>query len=227
MRLKSSLFFWMSFCVVACGGSQKPAEEPSSDAASSAAKDHADAESSAAEKADKKDVAKADEKKADSKSEAPSTEGPKVTRTPKDIITAPDTYFMFSWAGSDIKEEAEKVCDGEAKDDPKKRAKCLDKEKKKIDFDGMGFKQEKGQWYWLVIRRKGKTLVNLHKLPIEFGKEDDHSIVLKPAGKDEGTARGGAPGETKVEVPNEYQITIKDPKLGKTVYEAKIGLTGG
>jgi hypothetical protein len=134
---------------------------------------------------------------------------------------------MFSWNSSDVKEKAEKVCDGEAKDNPKKRAACLDREKKKIDFDGMSFKQEKGRWYWSIIKRKGKTLVNLHKVPVEFDKDEEHSVVLKPAGKDEGTKRGGAPGETKVSVPNEYQIEIDDPELGKTVYEAKIGLTGG
>jgi len=70
------------------------------------------------------------------------------------------------------------------------------------------------------------VLTNLHKLPIEFTKEDDHSVVLKPIGKDEGKARGKPPGETKVEVPNEYEIWIQDPKHGKMVYEAKVGLLG-
>ncbi|MGC4094966.1 MAG: hypothetical protein QM756_45025 [Polyangiaceae bacterium] len=215
MRLNLCLLLSLSMCLAACGGSSKPAEEPSSSEGSAEPKEATKAE----EAPEKKEP-----KKAAPKEEEPSSEGPKVTRTPKDIITAPDSLFMFSWNGSTAKEKAEKLCEG---DDPKKRAACLDKEKKKIDFDGMGFKQEKGGWYWLIIKRTGKTLKNLHKVPIEFGKEDDHSIVLKPVGKDEGTQRGGAPGETKVNVPNDYQIEIDDPQLGKMVFEAKIGLTGG
>lgn len=222
MRLKLSLLLSLSMCVAACGGSSKPAEEPSS----SPSGESKEAESGE-EKTQSDAPAKTDAK--DAKKEAPAEESsePKVTRTAKDIITAPDVIFMFSWNSSDVKEKAEKQCDSEASNNPKKRAACLDREKKKVDFDGMSFKQEKGRWYWLVIKRKGKTLVNLHKVPVEFLKEEDHSIVLKPAGKDEGTARGGALTETKVSVPNEYQIEIEDPSLGKTVYEAKIGLTGG
>lgn len=225
MRLKMSLLVSLSMCLAACGGSSKPAEEPSSSESAESTDKSGDetSESSSKDDAEKKET----KKKEEPKEEPASTEGPKVTRTAKDIITAPDVIFMFSWNSSEVKEKAEKHCDSEAKDNPKKRAACLDREKKKIDFDGMSFKQEKGRWYWFIIKRKGKTLVNLHKLPVDFAKEEEHSIVLKPAGKDEGTQRTGAPGETKVSVPNEYQIEIDDPQLGKTVYEAKIGLTGG
>ena len=222
MRLKLSLLLSLSMCVAACGGSSKPAEEPSSSSSS----EGKDAEAGA-EKPESEAPAKSESKEA--KKEEPKEESsePKVTRTAKDILTAPDVLFMFSWTSSDVKEKAEKQCDGEGSSNPKKRAACLDREKKKVDFDGIGFKQEKGRWYWLVIKRKGKTLVNLHKVPVEFVKDEEHSVVLKPAGKDEGTARGGALTETKVSVPNEYQIEIDDPSLGKVVYEAKIGLTGG
>jgi hypothetical protein len=131
---------------------------------------------------------------------------------------------MFSFNGSDMKAAAEKTC--EKLSDPKKNAECMSKQKKNIEIDGMGFKQEKGQWYWLKIKQKGKTLVNLHKIPVEFVKETERSVVLKPVGKDEGIKRGGNPGETKIEVPNEYEIVYDDPKHGKMVFEAKIGLTG-
>jgi hypothetical protein len=233
MRVKSNLLLCLSLCLSACGGSQKPAEEPAADSSDSekSSKDASDTEEGGADKAEAKSDAAAKSKDADKKDAADkkeedsSTSGPKITRSAKDILTAPDVIFMFSFNQSDIKDEFEKQCDKEAHDNPKKRADCMTKAKKKIDFDGIQFKQEKGSWYWLTISRKGKTLTNLHKVPIEFGKEDEHSIVLKPTGKDEGKARGGAPGETKVEVPNEYEIVIKDPKLGKMVFEAKIGLT--
>jgi hypothetical protein len=224
-------------CLAACGGGQKPAEEPAAESSAESSKDASEASDGASEKgadaksddaAEKKDDAKEAKKDKGEKKEdssASDTSGPKVTRTPRDILTAPDVIFMFSFNQSDMKDAAEKQCDKEVKDNPKKRAECMTKQKKKIEADGIAFKQEKGNWYWLTIQRKGKTLVNLHKVPVEFGKEDEHSIVLKPVGKDEGKLRGGAPGETKVEVPNEYEIVIQDPKLGKMVYEAKIGLT--
>jgi hypothetical protein len=237
MRVKLTSILCVSLCLAACGGGQKPAEEPAAESSAESSKDSSDsgdsesdksAESKSDDAADKKDDAKEAKKDKGEKkddSSASDTSGPKVTRTPRDILTAPDVIFMFSFNQSDMKDAAEKRCDSEVKDNPKKRADCMTKEKKKIEADGIAFKQEKGNWYWLTIQRKGKTLVNLHMVPIEFGKEDDHSIVLKPVGKDEGKLRGGAPGETKVEVPNEYEIVIQDPKLGKMVYEAKIGLT--
>jgi hypothetical protein len=126
-----------------------------------------------------------------------------------------------------VKKVAEEQCDKRAKDNPKKRAECMTKEKNKISTDGMVFSQEKNRWYWSTVRRKGKTLVYLHKVPVEFEKETATTVVLKPVGKDEGTMRGrGAPGETEVEVPNDYQMILQDPKHGKMVFEAKVGLLG-
>ncbi len=227
MHVKSTLFLCFSLLAFACGGSQKPAEEPSasaSDQASEAKEDDASASKKDDDSADEDAKAeKSDAKKEDEDSS--STSGPKPTRTPMDILTAPDVIFMFSFNQSDVKEQAEKQCDAQAKDNPKKRADCMTKAKQKIDVDGIAFKQEKGKWYWLTVKRKGKTLINVHKLPVDFTKEDEHSIVLKPTGRDEGRSPGSAPGETKVEVPNEYEIVIQDPKFGKMVYEAKIGLT--
>lgn len=249
MRSVQSLVLGVSLFVWACGGSQKPAEEPEGESSAEApeeSKDEsasdADASTAAAdaegadepESTDKgkgkgktKAKGKAEGDDAAAKAEAPSdTSGPTVKRTPKDLLTAPDVIFMFSFNASDVKQGAEERCRAKSKGDPKKNADCMTKEKAKVAVDGMRFKQEKGRWYWMLVKRKGKTLVNLHKIPVEFENETDTSVVLKPAGKDEGTKRGKGPGETKVEVPNEYQISIDDPSLGTMVYEAKIGLEG-
>ncbi|HET9955376.1 MAG TPA: hypothetical protein VFQ61_12765 [Polyangiaceae bacterium] len=225
MRAKTILFLVTTLVLSACGGGSKPAEEPSTDAGS--AEKSAPKKSESESESDAEETSKTDAKSEKKDESESSTSGPKVSRTPKDMLTAPDIIFMFSFNGSDMKEKAEQECDKKAKDDPKKRAQCMSKAKEKIEADGMRFLQEKGKWYWLVVRRKGKTLVNLHKVPFEFGKETDHSIVLTPSGKDEGTQRTGSLGETTIEVPNEYQIVIQDPTHGKMVYEAKIGITGG
>jgi hypothetical protein len=131
---------------------------------------------------------------------------------------------MFSFNESDVKQKAEEACEGRSKGDPKKRADCMTKEKSKIEADGVGFKEEKGTWWYMTIRRKGKVLTNLHKVPFEFGAETPKSITLKITGKDTGTKPARFPNEVTIEVPNDYQIILNDPEHGKMVYEAKIGL---
>ncbi|HYO95891.1 MAG TPA: hypothetical protein VER33_15340 [Polyangiaceae bacterium] len=229
MRSKFISLAALFLLVSACGGSEKPpAESPEGAAAEDASEStpaapeaSGDGESETKEKASDSPAAS----DAADKGTSASTE-PTLTRTPRDILTAPDVIFMFSFTASDMREAAEQKCDAQAKSDPKKRADCMNKEKQKIAADGIRFKQEKGRWYWMTVRRKGNTLVNLHKVPVEFVNEAAKSVVLKPVGKDEGTGGGRAPGETAVEVPNDYQIIFNDPQHGKMVYEAKIGITG-
>jgi hypothetical protein len=217
MRSQSSLLVYASLILLACGGSKPPAEEPKKDETPPA---------EASEKPSEASEPKSDEKeepKADS-SESPSTDGPTLSRTAKDILTAPDTLFMFSFNESDVMQKAEEACEGKSKGDPKKRADCMTKEKAKIEADGVGFVQEKGAWYYLTIRRRGKVLTNLHKVPFEFGTESPKSVTLKITGKDTGTKPTRFPAEVTIEVPNDYQIVLDDPEHGKMVYEAKIGL---
>lgn len=230
MRSKFISLAALFLVVSACGGSEKvPAESPEGAAPEDASADTATAAEGSAEGAsetkEKASDSPAATDAADKAMASASTE-PTLTRTPRDILTAPDVIFMFSFTASDMREAAEQKCDAQAKSDPKKRADCMNKEKQKIAADGIRFKQEKGRWYWLTVRRKGNTLVNLHKVPVDFANETAKSVVLKPLGKDEGTGGGRAPRETAVEVPNDYQIIFNDPQHGKMVYEAKIGITG-
>ena len=104
-------------------------------------------------------------------------------------------------------------------------AACISRERAKIEADGHGFKKEdEGKFTWSVIQRKGKNVVNLHKMLVTQVSETENTIVLKPEGKDTGTKAGKTPGEFTVDVPSDYRIVITDPKWGKLVYEAKIGL---
>jgi hypothetical protein len=150
--------------------------------------------------------------------------GPTMTRTARDILTAPDTLFMFSFNESDVKATAEEACEGKSKGDPKKRADCMTKEKAKIDADGLGFKEEKGTWIFSTVQRKGKVLNYIHKVSFEFAKEEPKKLTLKITGRDTGTKPTKFPNEITIEVPNDYQIVLNDPEHGKMVYEAKIGL---
>ncbi len=208
--------------LLACGGG-KPAESAESPAESPSPP----AEKPAAE-APKSEAAdtKADEKKPDETKPAEKADsGPTATRTPKDILTAPDVVFMLSFNDSDMKKGAEEKCEAQAKGDAKKNADCMAAARKKLDHDGFQFKIDKGgKWYWFTIKRNGNVLVNLHKVPIEFGTETKNSITIKTVGKDEGTKPGKLPSEVTFTVPNDYQIVVKDPKDGNMVYEAKIGI---
>ncbi len=214
--------------LAACGGSP-PAQAPKGSDESSA--DGAGAKASAESKpadddarasdAKKPDEKKADEKKADEKK---ADDGPKVTRSAQDILTAPDVVFMFSFNDSDLKQAADTKCSATSGNDPKKMNTCMAKARKGVDVDGYRFKEKDGKWWWLTLRTQGKILHTLHKFEIDFGPAKEGSVTLKPKGKDLGSAPGRTPSSVTFDVPNEYQISINDPKLGKLVYEAKIGL---
>lgn len=215
--MSKCVLFLPLLLLVACGGapapkSPEPAEaEPKTEAKTEEAPDASE----------KTDTEKSDEKKSDAK---PPSESAKPTRSAQDILTAPDVVFMLSFNDSDVKQAAETKCTASAGNDPKKLNGCMAKARKAIDIDGYQFKETDGKWFWLTLRTKGKTLTTLHKFEVEFGPETPGSVTVKPKGKDLGSKPGRTPAPFTVQVPNDYQIALDDPKLGKLVYEAKIGL---
>lgn len=231
MRVRFSVLASVCLSVVlsGCGGSKPEAESPepggeSSDKSESKAEgDSAKEESGGGadeEKSDKKDGKKDESAASEEKSEK------KVVRTAKDVLTAEGVLFVFSFAASEPYQAAEKKCTEKAKDDPKKKADCMTKASEAFDNDGYAFQEEDGKWLWLTVRRKGNGLVTLHKLPIEFTDEKDHSVTLKVVGPDKGTKPGGMPKQVTIDVPGESEISVTDPKQGRLVYQAKLGLLG-
>lgn len=221
--LAATLTLTLSLLVSACGGSAPP-PDTAADAkkADSVAEPKADSDKAAAEKANASSDAKSPDTK---KEDAPSSE-PVITRTAQSRLTTPDVVFMFSFNESDVKAKAEKDCAEKSKGDAEKNGACMAAARKKVEADGYHFmKADDGQWYWLVIRQKGKALTYLHRVPIEFIKDSPTSVVLKPVGKDKGTAPfKSLPSEITIETPNDYQIVENDPQMGRVVYEAKMGL---
>jgi hypothetical protein len=160
---------------------------------------------------------------------APEPEAPKVqrlTRSPHDIVTSADVIFMFSFNSSDISDKTEKRCDSEAGSDAKAHAECMRAVRDKIGIDGIQFKQDKkGAWWWITLRRKGSSLMALHRIEFDFGEEADFSINIHPKGKDQGLApMARVPKEVVISVPNEYSIALDNPEWGRMVFEAKIGI---
>ncbi|HEX3597668.1 MAG TPA: hypothetical protein VHU80_21315 [Polyangiaceae bacterium] len=208
-------FVCVSSLLAACGGSEPEPKEPSSTEAP-ASTDEKPAKSEDANKP--AEAASSDDKKDDTakKDDAPAADA-KSSKSLKDVLTTPGALFVFSFANSDVHQAADDKCTKSAKDDPKKKADCMTKASAKLEGDAFQF-QEQGdnKGVWITMLRKGDKLTTKHKVDVEFGKETDKSITVTPkAGK-----------EVVIQVPSEGQIVIDDPKLGKMVYELKLGLLG-
>ncbi len=201
----------------ACGGSKAPADAPKTvdDAVGAAGESGA--------KPNAREVSEKPSAKPEQASAKPVDDSPKATRSAQDLLTAPDVVFMFSFNASDIKQTAESKCTASSSNDPKKMNQCMAKARTGLEVDGYRFKQTGGKWYWLTLRTQGKILRTLHKFEVDFSPETAGSVVLKPKGKDLGSAPGLTPSSVTFSVPNAYQIVVNDPKLGALVYEAKIG----
>jgi hypothetical protein len=216
--------------LIACGGSSHPPESAkSADSADTPTEEADDAKPADGADADTDkpadDAESADSKPADKKpADKPESGGPKATRSAQDILTAPDVVFLFSFNDSDVKQTADSKCSATSGNDAKKMNQCMAKARKGFDVDGYQFKQKGNKWYWLTLRTKGKVLSTMHKFEIEFGPEKEGSVTFKAKGKDSGIGRSNTPASVTFEVPNDYQIVMNDPKLGKLVYEAKIGI---
>lgn len=216
---------FLGTCLLGCGGGNKPAEAPEGGSAASEADGEGkapDGDESAASKADAKPASEAEQ--AESKKPA-ADDGPKPSRTAVDIITSPDVVYLFAFNDSEPKQAAEEKCSKKAGDNPKKMNECMAAARKQFPADGHRFKKdEKDQWWWITVRQNGNRLVALHKIPVEFAEETPTSVTLKPVGKDKGTAPMKPPAQVVFEVPNDYQIVLKDPKAGRLVFQAKVGV---
>jgi hypothetical protein len=229
----------VSAVLAGCGGSQSEAKEPDESAEGShgsekaekseakEAKSDMDKDEDEADKGDKGGGNKKTDKKGD-KGDSDNPSGmPKVVRSAKDIVTAKDVLFVFSFNQSEPYQAAEKKCSEKSKDDPKKKADCINKASDQFDLDGITFEEIDGKWMWLTMRRKGNQLLTIHKIPVEFADDKEKSVTIKTLGPDKGQKpMAHVPKELTIEVPAETAITITDPKNGKMVYEAKMGLKG-
>jgi hypothetical protein len=221
------LFAALTF--TACGGKTPPAESPTESApvASSGAGTGSSAPtaSAAAPSGTPAESAGADQGKSGAAGAAPAPGAAPSKRSARDILELKETVFFLAFEESEPKKAAEASCTKSGGKDAKKKAACMAKAREQAD-EGYRFEQEKdGTMWWLVVRRKGNTLVNVHKVKFEYGAESDTSVTIKPEGKDTGTKPWKKPpAEVKFEVPNEYRIIVHDPEHGKLVYEAKSGI---
>jgi hypothetical protein len=215
----------LTLSLAACGGSKPEAEAPEPQGAGEEEK------APPPEGAEEAGEEHAEEEKAGAKAEDEKTEAPepaKPVRSAKEIVLRPDVLYVPSLTASEPYKKAEKACAEKAKDDPKKKADCMTKATRGMDSDGIAFQQDKeGKLWWLTIQRKGGTLVTLHRIEFEVGDDGENKVTLKPKGPDKGKKpMGNIPRELTIEVSGESELVIQDPKQGRLVYEAKLGLLG-
>jgi hypothetical protein len=162
---------------------------------------------------------------APSGSKQPEEGAVKLTSQPHEIITGETTSYSFNFAASDVHGAAEEKCRAKVGDDPQGLAECMTKAREKFGITVLRFVKKNKLWWWLTYERRGSQLITLHRIPFEFGAETDHSVTLRPTGKDVGLAPlARVPREVVIRLPNDSSIELDDPAHGKLVYDAKIGM---
>jgi len=159
---------------------------------------------------------------------APASPLEKPSRPVRQILETKDTVFFLSFEDSDPGKNAEASCAKTSADDPQKNASCLAKARQ--PFEGLGYRftrNLKDETMFTILRRQGNSLAVQHKFRFTYGKESEAAAVIKLEGKDEGPVKWEkVPPELKLEVPNDYTIVVQDPKHGRLVYAAKVGIPG-
>jgi hypothetical protein len=167
---------------------------------------------------------------AESVNELPASEPPPAaaaTRRPIDVLTGPNVAFIVDYPNSQPHETAERACDSAAGDDGAARAECMKKARAAFRADVLYFKKDAQGRFWLTVyERKGSALPELYKARVEFADETTNSVNVRL--KEEKGTRPLFVGASKitVTVPNDYALELNDPKYGKLVYGAKVGLLG-
>jgi pyruvate/2-oxoglutarate dehydrogenase complex dihydrolipoamide acyltransferase (E2) component len=152
------------------------------------------------------------------------TETSSLTRSVKDIVTAPTVAFQFNFNSSEINDVTENRCNKESNGDPKANADCMQAARNKQAIHVHRFTEKNGTWFWSTYERRGNQMVLLHKFAFEFGEETKNTLEIKPIGKDLGLAPGPTPRSLLIKCSNEFSMELTDPKLGRMVFDAKMGL---
>jgi len=215
--------------LTACGGSSPPPSDATSESASSASKEAAAAPSASDTAGETEKPAPASTEKAASEP-APSASSDGSSEMPPkqlgDTITQTNIAYMINYNESEPKNAADKLCSKESHDDPRLHAKCMEKERSKFLADCLVFTKDDKGAFFTVYRRVGTALKEISKSRIDLANDKGTSIDVSI--KSDKGSRPVASGkkEFTVTAPSDATIQIDDPKLGKLLYDARIGLVG-
>jgi len=152
------------------------------------------------------------------------TETTHLTRSPVDILTAPDTAFLIDWTGSAPIQTARASCAEKSGGDAAAQAKCLSDARDAFKADVIRFRKDGSHWAWTVYKRAGNRLDEVASGRVTLTEASPSSVSVKFV-----TDKGLRPllknkREAVLTVPNDYSFEIDDAEWGSLKYEAKIGL---
>jgi hypothetical protein len=223
--------------LLACAGSTAQPEEPAHETPRlGGVREVQSFEAEVQVAGDADDEAESSETLEDSVSEAEEPSAPSASPEPPavrparslaQLLFAPKISFAINWPASAPKEAIEKRCSAQAGEDMDAFAKCRSDARKEFVADALLFKVEQGNHYWYVYRRDRDTLFDVSKSQVAIAGEDDRTLTLRMVGKGTG-ARPLFIGaqEAPLTLPDESSLIIEDPRFGRLVYEAKIGIMG-
>lgn len=144
------------------------------------------------------------------------------------MLTARDVAFLIDEQGSGLRAIFDAECDKSVKpDDPAAKAQCVTKARDKFQPDVLRFeKDERGKVTLSIYKRLGATLKEAYVANVAFSDETPEGVKVAISGREQGQRPLFKSGSGVVKVPNDYSITLEDPKFGELIYSAKIGLVG-
>jgi hypothetical protein len=214
----------------ACGGSSPPPSSASAEPPSHAAPSPPPPPETepATEASPAPSAAESEAPPAPASEPAPEPEGPGPRSAPSAILATPNAAFIIDYNASAPKATADKTCEAEAGEDAAKKHECMQKARESFVADVLRFKKSaQGKWTWTVYQRKGSSLPEVYKADIDLTDEGKGSIKMKIKGGSKGAPPlFSATRQGVISFPNDYSITVEDPKHGHLVYDAKVGLVG-
>lgn len=153
---------------------------------------------------------------------------PVATRTPSDILTGRDVAFLIDEQGSGLRAIFDVECDKSVKaDDAAAKAECATQSRNKFQPDVLRFERdERGKVTLSIYKRLGSTLKEAYVATVVFSDETPDSVKVAISGREQGQRPLFKSGSGVVKVPNDYSLSLEDPRFGELLYSAKIGLVG-
>lgn len=142
-----------------------------------------------------------------------------------DRIIASSVAYMIRYDDSAPRKVADSAC-AKTGEDPEAHSKCMEKERGRFVADVLRFHKDDKGTSLTIYRRQGNALQELSKSAVDFGEQTPDKVALKVksdkgtrplfAGKKEVTVSSSADSTSNIE--------LDDPRFGKLIYEARIGL---
>lgn len=139
-------------------------------------------------------------------------------------LLAPAMSFMIDYNDSAPHQAADATCSAKAGSDPAAKSTCMEKERARFVADVLAFRIAGKGVTLTIYRRQGNSLDEMSKSDVELGDESGGSLHVKVKSDKGARPLFAGKKEIIVSVASESSIAIDDPKLGKLVYDARIGL---